>query len=174
MERAAGLLALLGQRTFPVGARPEQACAVKLAGNFMIMAATEALGEAMAVPDQAGVPCATVHQVIAGAIFDEPVYHAYGAMLVEERFRPAGFSAELGLKDMRLFDELADSERVSTPLLGLVRDRLRTVIKRHGADADWAAVGQIPREDARERCARRGPGSGRRVDDSQRNAGKQE
>jgi 3-hydroxyisobutyrate dehydrogenase-like beta-hydroxyacid dehydrogenase len=150
IDRAEPLLSLLGQRRFIVGDLPSQASAMKLAGNFMIMAAAEAIGEAMAVAEKAGIEPATVHEVITGSIFDAPIYHAYGAMLVEKRFFPAAFSAELGLKDMRLFDELAEAGRVPTPFLGVLRDRLRTVVNRHGPDTDWAAVGAIAGEDSRD------------------------
>jgi 3-hydroxyisobutyrate dehydrogenase-like beta-hydroxyacid dehydrogenase len=148
LERAEALFALLGQRSFIVGERPSQASAMKLAGNFMIMAAAEAIGEAMAVAEKAGIEPAMVQEVVTGTVFDAPIYHAYGAMLVEKRFAPAGFTAELGLKDMRLFDALAERGRVPTPFLGVLRDRLRTVINRHGPDTDWAAVGAISSEDS--------------------------
>lgn len=150
VARAEPLLSLVGQRRFIVGNRASQANAMKLAGNFMIMAAAEATGEAMAVAAKSGIDPATVHEVITGSLFDAPIYHAYGAMLVEKRFSPAAFSAELGLKDMRLFDELAEAGRVPTPFLGILRDRLRTVINRHGPDTDWAAVGSIAGEDSRD------------------------
>ncbi|MFT7286824.1 MAG: 3-hydroxyisobutyrate dehydrogenase-like beta-hydroxyacid dehydrogenase [Halieaceae bacterium] len=148
LERAETVFSLLGQRSFIVGDTPAQANAMKLAGNFMIMAAAEATGEAMAVAAKAGIEPAIVQEVITGTIFDAPIYHAYGEMLVERRFTPAGFTAELGLKDMRLFDELAEAGRVPTPFLGVLRDRLRTVINRHGPHTDWAAVGAIAREDS--------------------------
>jgi 3-hydroxyisobutyrate dehydrogenase-like beta-hydroxyacid dehydrogenase len=148
IARAGPLLSLLGQRNFVVGAHPSQACAVKLAGNFMIMAATEALGEAMAVANTADVDAAALLEVITGSIFNAPIYHAYGSMLVERRFSPAGFTAELGLKDLGLFEQLADSGRVPAPFLGILRERLQTVIERHGPDTDWAAVGAVSGEDA--------------------------
>ena len=151
LARAEQLFSLLGQRTFIVGDDPAQASAVKLAGNFMIMAAAEAMGEAMAVAARAGVDAATVRDVLTGSIFDAPIYHAYGAMLVERRFSPPGFTAELGLKDMRLFDALADRDQVSTPFIDILLDRLGAVISRHGPDTDWAAVGAIAMEDAEDR-----------------------
>lgn len=142
------LLGVMGQRHFPVGDAPPQANIVKLSGNFMILAATEAMGEAMAIADQAGVPPATMLSVLTGTLFDAPIYRNYGAMLVEERFRPAGFTAELGLKDMRLLDKAADRLRVAAPFLSTLRDRLRTLIARHGPDIDWAATGHLAREDS--------------------------
>jgi 3-hydroxyisobutyrate dehydrogenase-like beta-hydroxyacid dehydrogenase len=148
LARAEPLFSLLGQRTFIVGDKPAQASAMKLAGNFMIMAAAEAMGEAMAVASKAGVDAATVKDVLTGSIFNAPIYHTYGAMLVERRFSPPGFTAELGLKDLRLFDALADKGRVPAPLIGILLDRLRAVISRHGPDTDWAAVGAIAMEDA--------------------------
>lgn len=151
IAQADPLFAALGQRHFAVGDTPSQANIVKLIGNFMILAATEAMGEAMAIAGEAGVPSQTMLAVLTGTLFDAPIYRNYGAMLVEQRFRPAGFTAELGLKDMRLLDKAADRLRVAAPFLSTLRDRLRTLIARHGPDIDWAATGQLAREDSPSR-----------------------
>lgn len=147
LARAESLFCVLGQRCFIVGDRPAQACAMKLAGNFMIMAATEAMGEAMAVAESAGIDAGTVQEVLTGSIFDTPIYRAYGDMIVKQQFSPAGFTAQLGLKDMRLFNVLAEAGGVPAPFLDIVQSRLCTVVERHGDEADWAAVGNIARED---------------------------
>ncbi len=149
IARAAPLLAALGQRLFPVGSAPRQANVVKLAGNFMIMAATEAMGEAMAVAGQAGIAPATLLEVFTGTLFDSPITRNYGAMLVEERFHPAGFSAALGRKDMRLFAEVAAAAQVPAPFLTTIEAQLAALVARHGPDIDWAAIGALPAEAAR-------------------------
>lgn len=146
LDRALPIFAAVGQRHFVVGDEPRQANVMKLAGNFMIMAATEAMGEAMAVAGSAGVDADAVLEVLTGTLFDTPVYRNYGAMVVKRQFRPAGFTATLGIKDMDLFDESARAGGVPAPLLSIVRDRLKTVVARHGADADWAAVGAVARD----------------------------
>src|SRR6202035_2898979 len=46
VARIERLLAVIGQRIWPLGAQPERANVVKLAGNFMLGAAVEAMAEA--------------------------------------------------------------------------------------------------------------------------------
>lgn len=61
---------------------------------------------------QMGAPIAAkVLEVLTGSLFDAPVYRNYGAILLKERYRPAGFAAPLGLKDMRLAAESAETLR---------------------------------------------------------------
>jgi 3-hydroxyisobutyrate dehydrogenase-like beta-hydroxyacid dehydrogenase len=134
------LLAVIGQRVFPVGEKPSAASLVKLCGNFMILSAIEALGEAMALASKGGVARQQLLEVLTGTLFDSPVYRTYGAILAEDRFKPAGFAAPLGLKDMRLVGQSADALRVPMPLLSVLRDHLLQAIAQQGEDVDWSAI----------------------------------
>ena len=142
LDEAEPLFAAIGQKVFRVGARPSAANLVKLCGNFAILAAIETLAEAMALAEKGGVPKAKLLEVLTGTLFDAPVFRNYGAILVEERFTPAGFKAPLGLKDMRLVGESAEKHRVPMPLLGLLRDHLLETIAREGEDIDWSGIGK--------------------------------
>jgi 3-hydroxyisobutyrate dehydrogenase-like beta-hydroxyacid dehydrogenase len=140
VERCLPLLDAIGQRTFRVGDTPSAANLVKLSGNFMILAAIEAMAEAMTLAEKGGVPRATLLEVLTGTLFGAPVYQTYGDILVHDRFRPAGFAAPLGLKDMGLVDAAATASRVPMPVLGVLRDHLRAVIAQEGEDVDWAGL----------------------------------
>ncbi len=148
IDRCEPLFAAIGQRVFRVGDTPSAANLVKLSGNFMIMAAVEAMAEAMTLAEKGGVDRATLLAVLTGTLFDAPVYKTYGEMLVEDRFKPAGFAAPLGLKDMNLVDAAAGASRTPMPVLGVVRDHLRAAIAQGGEDIDWAAVGLAVRRGA--------------------------
>jgi len=54
----------------------------------------------------------------------------------------------LGLKDMNLVDAAAGTLRAPMPVLGVVRDHLRTAIAQDGPDVDWAAIGLVARRSA--------------------------
>jgi 3-hydroxyisobutyrate dehydrogenase-like beta-hydroxyacid dehydrogenase len=140
IDRCDPLFMAIGQRVFRVGTRPSAANLVKLGGNFMIMSAVEAMAEAMALAEKGGVDRATLLEVLTGTLFGAPVYQTYGDILVEDRFRPAGFAAPLGLKDMNLVDAAATASCVPMPVLGVVRDHLRSAIAQEGEDIDWAGV----------------------------------
>ena len=138
----------IGQRTFVVGDEPRMANVVKLCGNFMIMASVEALGESLTLAAKNGVDRGALLEVLTETLFGGLVHRNYGKMLVEENFRPAGFAAPLGLKDMRLVNGVAEASRVPMPLLGVVRDHLLSTIAREGDDIDWSGIGKIIAADA--------------------------
>ena len=142
LQTASPLFGVIGQRVFNVGDKPSAACLVKLCGNFMILSAIEALGEAMALAEKGGVAKQQLLEVLTGTLFDSPVYRTYGGILAAERFRPAGFAAPLGLKDMRLVGQSAEALRVPMPLLSLLRDHLLQTIAQEGEDIDWSAIAQ--------------------------------
>ncbi|KQM65926.1 6-phosphogluconate dehydrogenase [Sphingomonas sp. Leaf17] len=149
LDRCEPVFADIGQRTFRIGDKPSAANLVKLSGNFMIMAAVEAMAEAMTLAEKGGVDRQTLREVLTGTLFGAPVYHIYGEILLEDRFRPAGFAAPLGLKDMTLADTAATSLGAPMPLLGIVRDHLRSVIATEGPDIDWAGIALAVRKSAK-------------------------
>ena len=149
LDRCEPVFADIGQRTFRIGDKPSAANLVKLSGNFMIMAAVEAMAEAMTLAEKGGVDRQTLLDVLTGTLFGAPVYHTYGEILLEDRFRPAGFAAPLGLKDMTLADAAATSLGAPMPLLGIVRDHLRSVIATEGPDIDWAGIALAIRKSAK-------------------------
>src|SRR6266704_3732484 len=55
IARLEPLFAMIGQRTWPLGVQPERANVVKLAGNFMLGAAVEAMAEATAMAWRHGI-----------------------------------------------------------------------------------------------------------------------
>jgi 3-hydroxyisobutyrate dehydrogenase-like beta-hydroxyacid dehydrogenase len=140
VQTAGPLFEAISQRVFYIGAKPSAASLAKLCGNFMILSAIEALGEAMALGAKGGIQKKLLLEILTGTLFDSPVYRNYGAILVEERYKPAGFAAPLGLKDMRLAAQSAESLRVPMPLLNVLRDHLLQTIAQHGDDVDWSAI----------------------------------
>ena len=148
LQTVSPLLGVISQRVFYVGDTPSAASLVKLCGNFMILSAVEAMGEAMALAEKGGVAKQQLLEVLTGTLFDAPIYRTYGAILAAERFRPAGFAAPLGLKDMRLVGQSAEALRVPMPLLSLLRDHLLQTIAQEGEDIDWSAIAQVTKKNA--------------------------
>jgi len=139
-DTANPVLGAISQRVFYIGETPSAANLVKLCGNFAILAAIEAMAEAMTLAQKGGVPKKQLFEILTGALFDCPVYRNYGAALVEDRFKPARFAAPLGLKDMRLVSQAADALRVPMPVLNVLRDHLLQTIGAEGEDIDWSAI----------------------------------
>ncbi|MBV8804151.1 MAG: NAD(P)-dependent oxidoreductase, partial [Sinobacteraceae bacterium] len=130
----------LGQKTWPVGDRPESANAVKVAGNFMLASAIEAMGEAAALTRAHGIGAAQFLEILTSTLFAAPAYKTYGAMIAAEKYRPAGFEAPTALKDIRLALAAADAQNVPMPFASILRDNLMELIATGGADHDWAAL----------------------------------
>ena len=140
LKTAKPIFEAISQRVFEVGTTPSLANLVKLCGNFMILSSIEAMAEAMTLAEKGGVAKAKLLEVLTGSLFDAPIYRTYGGILVEERFKPAGFAAPLGLKDMRLAAQSADTLRVPMPLLSLLRDHLLQTIAVEGEEIDWSGI----------------------------------
>ena len=147
-QAANPLLSAIGQRVFYLGEKPSTANLVKLCGNFMILSAIESLGEAMVLAEKGGVAKSQLLEVLTGSLFDSPIYRVYGPILAEEKFKPAGFAAPLGLKDMRLAGQSAEALRVPMPLLSLLRDHLLQAIAQEGEEVDWSAVALVSKRNA--------------------------
>lgn len=146
--RAVPLFECIGEAHFHVGTEPSQANTVKLAGNFMLMAMLEALGEAFALTGKAGVAPRQVLDILNGALFKSPVYENYGRIAIDQRYDPPGFKLRLGLKDARLVLAAADAAAVPMPAASQVHDRLLSGLARGRGELDWAAIMQLVAEDA--------------------------
>jgi 3-hydroxyisobutyrate dehydrogenase-like beta-hydroxyacid dehydrogenase len=142
------LFEALGQKTFSVGHKPQDANLVKLSGNFLLASLIEAVGEAMALVGKAGIDRRQYLDLLTSTLFTAPVYKTYGGLIAEEKFEPAGFAAPLGHKDIRLTLAAAESLRVPMPLASLLRDRFLTLLAQGGEALDWAAIGQLAAKDA--------------------------
>ena len=143
VERVRPLLEAVARGLSVVGTEPCAANVVKLAGNFTIMAAIEAMGEAFALAKASGVDPRQFLDVVNSALFQSPLYANYGAIIAEKRFDPPGFALRLGLKDARLVLAAADAVTAPMPLASLVHDRMLHAVAEGHADRDWASFSSI-------------------------------
>jgi 3-hydroxyisobutyrate dehydrogenase-like beta-hydroxyacid dehydrogenase len=138
----------MGQEVFDFGDNPGAANVVKLAGNFMIAAALEAMGEAVAMMRKSGVDPAVALEMLAKTIFAAPVYQGYGPIIAHGVFTPAGFRLPLGLKDIELVLQTAGAAHAPMPTASLLRDRFISAIARGRSDLDWSAIALGAADDA--------------------------
>jgi 3-hydroxyisobutyrate dehydrogenase-like beta-hydroxyacid dehydrogenase len=146
--KVAPLLQAIGQKVDRISDAPEAANLVKLSGNFLIASVIESLGEAMALVEKAGVDRHHYLQLMTSSLFDIPVYKTYGGFIADNTFEPPGFTAPLGLKDMRLALAAGEELRVPLPLANLLHDRFLTLIANGGEALDWSAIGSLAAKDA--------------------------
>ncbi len=148
VEACRQLFDALGQRTFAISTEATAANLVKLSGNFLLAAAIEALGEAIALVGKAGVDRRAYVDLLTSTIFPAPAYKIYGDLIAESRFQPAAFAAPLGFKDIRLALAAAESLGVPMPLGSLLHDRFLRLLAQGGDRLDWAAIGGLASQDA--------------------------
>jgi len=137
------LLEAMGQKVWPVGDEPERANVVKIAGNFMIASAIEAMGEASALVGAYGVEKAEFLDIMLNTLFAAPAYKVYGGLIAEERYEPAGFPLRLGLKDVRLALGAGDARNVPLPFGSVLRDGLLEGMAHGWSERDWSSLGEI-------------------------------
>jgi 3-hydroxyisobutyrate dehydrogenase-like beta-hydroxyacid dehydrogenase len=143
MERCRPLFEAMGQGIETLGEDPVHAAVVKIAGNLLLAAAIEALGEAYALVRKHGVAPARFLEIVNGRLLRSPVYENYGRIIAAERFEPPGFRLRHGLKDARLALAAGEDAAVPLPIASLVRDHYLTAMALGWADLDWAALARV-------------------------------
>jgi len=143
IERVRPVLEAIGQRFAIVGDVPEKANLFKIAGNFMLAAAIETMGEAIALVRKGGVDPAIFIDVLTNSLFAAPAYKGYGALIVGQRYEPPGFKLRLGLKDAGLTLAAAADLQVPLPLANLVHEHFLEALASGLGDKDWAALASL-------------------------------
>ena len=131
VESLQAIFDVLGKQTLVAGTDPQSASAVKIANNFVLGCAIEAMGEAMSLVRKLGVEPAMFHNVLTSGLFGAPAYEVYGKMIVDEAYDSMGATAVIGLKDINLALEAAESAQMPLPSASVMRDRLLGAIA-HG------------------------------------------
>lgn len=139
-DRVKPILGALGQGVFDFGEEPGAANVVKLAGNFLLASAIEALAEALTLAEKNGVDRMKLASMLSQTLFACPAYQTYGEAIAQERYQPAGFLMSLGLKDITLVLQTAAASAMPMPLASLLHDRFLSAVAQGGAELDWAAV----------------------------------
>jgi 3-hydroxyisobutyrate dehydrogenase-like beta-hydroxyacid dehydrogenase len=134
------LFAAIAGRIIDSGADPVTAAAIKIANNFVLGCAIEALGEGFALTRKYGVKPDIFYGVLAEGLFACWAYKTYGKFIADEKYLPAGQRAVTGLKDANL--ALAAGEAVGVPLPSgnVWRDRLVGAVAHGEGDHDWAVM----------------------------------
>jgi 3-hydroxyisobutyrate dehydrogenase-like beta-hydroxyacid dehydrogenase len=143
VERVQLLLEAMGSKLWPLGDAPERANVVKIAGNFMLAAAIESMAEASALTRAHGVSAADFLEVMTNTLFAAPAYQGYGKLIAEQRFKPAGFTLPLGLKDVELALTAGSAARVPLPFAGVLRDSLLEALAMGDAELDWSVLALV-------------------------------
>ena len=134
------VLEALGQGVYDFGEDPGAANVIKLAGNFLIFSAVEALAEALALAEKNGLERKALTDFFGQTNFACPIYQNYGRILAERAFEPVGFKLELAAKDLRLAQAAATAADVPMPLAELLAGRFQEALLKGRGEMDCTAI----------------------------------
>jgi 3-hydroxyisobutyrate dehydrogenase-like beta-hydroxyacid dehydrogenase len=134
------LFEAIARRTFEGGDDPEAATAMKIANNFVLGCAIEAMGEGFALTRKYGVATSVFYDVMTDGLFNCSAYKVYGKIMVDESYAKVGQMAALGLKDANLALEAGFLAAVPLPSGNVWRDRLIGAVAHGDGDKDWAVM----------------------------------
>jgi 3-hydroxyisobutyrate dehydrogenase-like beta-hydroxyacid dehydrogenase len=140
LEKCKPLFAAIARRTFEGGDDPEAATAMKIANNFVLGCAIEAMGEGFALTRKYGVEMPVFYDVMTDGLFNCSAYKIYGKIIVDESYDKVGQMAALGLKDANLALEAGTLASVPLPSGNVWRDRLIGAAAHGDANKDWAVM----------------------------------
>ncbi len=146
--RVEPILQTLSQGVFDFGEDAGAANVVKLAGNFLIASAIEAMAEVFTLAEKNNIPRAEIARMFGQTLFSSPVYQNYGQKLVEGSYDKAGFKLSLGMKDIALVLQTAKASCMPMPFASLLHDRLLTGFAKGRGELDWAALALGVADDA--------------------------
>jgi 3-hydroxyisobutyrate dehydrogenase-like beta-hydroxyacid dehydrogenase len=140
VARCRALFEAIPRRTFEAGTDPVAAAAIKIANNFVLGCAIEAMGEGFALTRKYDVAPEVFYDVMTDGLFACSAYKVYGKIIVEERYLPAGQRAILGLKDANFALEAGGAVGVPLPSGNVWRDRLVGAVAHGEGEHDWAVM----------------------------------
>ncbi|MCE7067691.1 NAD(P)-dependent oxidoreductase [Dyadobacter sp. CY326] len=133
---------------YDFGEDPGAANVVKLAGNFMIAASLEMMGEAFTMAEKNGISRQSIFEMLTQTIFAAPIFQNYGKLVASNVYEPVAFRLPLGLKDINLTLQAAANVNVPMPMADLVRNRFISALAKGRQEMDWAALAKGPSDDA--------------------------
>lgn len=142
VQRCKPLLDAVARRLFEAGDKPEHAAIVKLANSLVLGCAIEAMGEGFSLVRKYGVNGDVLYDVLTEGLFSAPAYKGYGRLIADKNYANPGFTAALGLKDVKLVLGAAGDKNVPLPAINILHDRLLSAIAHGDGSKDWAVIAQ--------------------------------
>jgi len=86
--------------------------------------------------------------LLANTLFGGVVYQGYGNLIAKKEYLPAGFTADLGLKDLGLAESAAAKVGASLPSAPVMRSVFEAALERTDLEGmDWASIAEVIRDD---------------------------
>lgn len=113
---------------------------VKLCGNYLIATIIKAIGESAQLAEKSGVDPKVMWNMFTQTLFSSPVFINYSNVILAQRFEHAAFAMKLGLKDINLVVQQADTVGQPMPLASLLQEKLKALVDEGNETLDWSAL----------------------------------
>ncbi len=147
-QRVRPLLEAMGQGIHDFGEDPGAGNVAKLASNFLILSAIEALAEAFAFARKNNLDPRALAEFLTTTILDCSIYRDYSRLLLAEQYEKVGFRLAMAMKDLNLVRDTAESSQVPLPTAGVLHERLLSSLARGRGDLDMVAMNLAVAEEA--------------------------
>jgi 3-hydroxyisobutyrate dehydrogenase-like beta-hydroxyacid dehydrogenase len=127
-------------KVFDFGDDPAAANVGKLAANFMIASAIEAMSEAFAFTVKNGADPAILLDAAASTFLACPVYQNYGKQILDKTYTEPLFKLALGLKDVKLITQTATKSQTPMRFARVLEDRFLAAMAAGREGYDWTGI----------------------------------
>lgn len=139
-KRAIPLLEAIGMKIFDFGGTPENANVAKLAANFLIASAIEAMAEAFTFVSKNHGYADKLLEAVGETLFACPIYQNYGRQILDKNYTEPLFKLQLGLKDIRLIAETATESNTPMRFARVLQDRFSAAVAHGLSSYDWTGI----------------------------------
>lgn len=137
------LLSIIGKNVFYVGAEPGQGQAMKLVNNMLSATALAVTAEAMTVATKAGISPAVALDILnVSSGRNSATQDKFPKDVITGKF-DYGFATQLMLKDVKLFEELAEELAVPTLISPAVVNAWRLAVSQGLGPRDFTTIAQV-------------------------------
>lgn len=146
LARVTPFLEAMGKRIWHIGDKPSMANAVKVAVNYNIIHALQAIGESVAMSERLGVDPAVFVELLSSTLFGGVVYSGYGSLIAKRQYSPPGFHVSLGRKDLALAEDVAQSTGLNLATLPALVSVFEEALARPDLrEGDWSVIAEVTR-----------------------------
>lgn len=138
-ERCRPVFSAIGRVAYHLGPSGSGAT-MKLVSNALLAAIVQALGEAVALGEKAGLDPGAIFEVLGASSAAAPVVAAKAAAVSDRVYQPAAFTLRLMQKDLWLALSLANEIGVPMPATGIAHDMVLAANATGKGGLDFAAV----------------------------------
>lgn len=124
-EQVRTILENSGGTVWDFGEEIAAANLVKLCGNFLIIAAGEAIRECTAIARASGLPVEAMWEMFNQSLFKSPLYQSYSARILQAPPGAGAFVSNIPMKDLGLLADHANAIGEGVPMSFFLMEQLR-------------------------------------------------